>query len=130
MKTMADRLNFALAESGKRKTDLWRACGVSSGAVTQWLDGTTKSLKSAPAMRAAQFLNVELEWLTEGRGQMRPGDTPALTAAPTLSPRHQALIGLFDGLTQSQQDEMMQKFEIEKQRNDALIDELIAKRRA
>lgn len=52
------------------------------------------------------------------------------SANPQLNPRHAALIELFDGLTASQQDEVIRRLEDTKQGNDALIQELLQKRKA
>ena len=70
MSTLADRLRLALEKAEKIPAELARACDVTEGAVSQWLSGGTKKLKSATAIRAANFLNVNILWLTEERGQM------------------------------------------------------------
>lgn len=78
MKTLASRLKLALAESGATKTDLWKACGISSGAVTQWFDGTTKQLEGKNLIAAAKVLKVNPDWLATGLGskkQSSPGDS-------------------------------------------------------
>lgn len=68
MKTLAERLKIALLESGATKTDIWRACGISSGAVTQWFDGTTKQLEGKNLIAAAKVLRVNPDWLATGKG--------------------------------------------------------------
>jgi transcriptional regulator with XRE-family HTH domain len=45
-----------------------------------------------------------------------------------LSQRQLALLGLFDGLTESQQDEVISRIQSQKQSNDAIMDELMKKR--
>lgn len=74
MITLAKRMQEALDHSGKRPADLARACNVSPPSVSNWLSGETKSLKSATAIRAANFLGVSQLWLTEGRGSMTMAD--------------------------------------------------------
>jgi phage repressor protein C with HTH and peptisase S24 domain len=81
MKTFTERLNEAFEESGLDKTDLWRACGVSSGAVTQWLDGSTKKLTGKNLLMAARTLKVNPDWLESGLGAKHP----------TTEPRHKFL---------------------------------------
>lgn len=83
--TLAERLKLVLDMSGKSQRALALYCGVSTAAVSFWLNGTTKTLSSENAAKAAEFLNVSLEWLTTGRGEMtvngniktfEDGDTP------------------------------------------------------
>lgn len=83
--TLAERLKLALEMSGKSQRSLAIYCGLSTAAVSFWLNGTTKTLSSENAAKAAEFLNVSLEWLTTGRGEMtvngniktfEDGDTP------------------------------------------------------
>lgn len=83
--TLAERLKLALDMSGKSQRALALHCGISTAAVSFWLNGTTKTLSSENAAKAAEFLNVSLEWLTAGRGEMavsgniktfEDGDTP------------------------------------------------------
>lgn len=63
----------------------------------------------------------------------------ALTASPTLrdpaegqalTERHRALLGLFDGLTVTQQEAFMKELAAQKERNDELMAELLARRRS
>ncbi len=87
MSTLKDRLEEALKKSGKIKTDLWKGCGISSGAVTQWFNGTTQKLEGENLLKASKILNVLPEWLATGKGPMEGfihEDT--LEAAPELRP--------------------------------------------
>lgn len=70
MNLLADRLKLALAKSGKRKTDLGKTCGITSGAITQWFDGTTKELTGKNLATAAKVLGVNPTWLATGVGEM------------------------------------------------------------
>jgi len=49
---------------------------------------------------------------------------------PALNPRQQALLGLFDGLTESQQEEEIRRLQAQKQQNDELLNELLKRRSA
>jgi len=71
MSTLADRVKLAMAEKGCTLTELAAAAGVRPPSVSDWINGKTRSLKSAPAWRASKFLGVEHQWLTEGIGTMR-----------------------------------------------------------
>ena len=83
MNTLISRLNHALELTGKKPADLARACDVTQGAVTHWLNGETRNLRTAKALRAAAFLGVTVEWLTEGRGQMTVDSTNTTMQAPS-----------------------------------------------
>lgn len=72
MKTLAERLSLALANSDKKQSELAAACGVKAPSVSDWFSGESKTMKAATALRAAEFLGVNFLWLTEGRGPMRP----------------------------------------------------------
>lgn len=52
------------------------------------------------------------------------------TGTVTLTPRQQALLGLFEGLTEGQQDEEIRRLEAQKQSNEAIVSELMKKRQA
>lgn len=68
MSSLADRLKLALRASGKTKTDIWKACGISSGAVTHWFNGSTQEITGANLTNTASVLGVNAEWLATGRG--------------------------------------------------------------
>lgn len=65
---LKDRINEALADSGKTKAGLARFCGVAPSSVTQWCNGRTKSLDAAPAVLASMYLGVQPLWLVSGSG--------------------------------------------------------------
>lgn len=78
MNTLASRVRKAVDERNCKLIDLANAAGVKPPSVSDWLNGTTKTLKSATALRAAQFLGVSVLWLTEGVGPMRRADSPEI----------------------------------------------------
>lgn len=84
MNTLASRLKIALKESGAKKTDLWKACGITSGAVTQWFDGTTQQLEGKNLIAAAKVLKVNPNWLATGKGMQAPNGKPDVTQAPDV----------------------------------------------
>lgn len=67
--SLADRIKEAMGEM--TRAQLARACGVSQGAVTQWLDGTTKNLKSEVALAMEAATNYRALWITSGKGPKR-----------------------------------------------------------
>jgi phage repressor protein C with HTH and peptisase S24 domain len=72
MKTLADRLRAALVESGINQSELSRRIGVTRGAVSFWLTGATTNLVGDNLLKAAQALGVSANWLSTGRGRMKP----------------------------------------------------------
>lgn len=87
--TLADRVASAMAEKGCTSTELATACGIKLPSVSDWLNGKTKTLKARTAHRAAEFLNVNILWLTEGRGPRRAktggsADSEAGVPPPTI----------------------------------------------
>lgn len=70
MNNLASRVRHAVDVRNCKLIDLANAAGVKPPSVSGWLNGTTRTLKSATALRAAQFLRVNVLWLTEGAGPM------------------------------------------------------------
>lgn len=67
--TLADRLKYAMAGPPKiTGLALAKACGVSQPSVSDWLNGTTKSLDGVNLVLAAEFLKVNAKWLATGLG--------------------------------------------------------------
>jgi SOS-response transcriptional repressor LexA len=104
MSTFQDRLNSAIDEEKARRkeegekrlfdTELWKAAGVTSGAMSQWRKGIT-SAKMDNCLKMAPLLRVNPWWLfdesrpkTEGidegiqRRQTRPSDNRTRFIAP------------------------------------------------
>lgn len=64
--TLAARIKEAMGE--RSSADIARATGKSPGAVTQWLDGTIKSLKADTATKLEIATGYRASWLVTGRG--------------------------------------------------------------
>lgn len=86
METLAERLRYALNETGRKQAELVAACGVKAASVSDWLSGKTKSLKAVTAQRAAAFLGVSLLWLTEGRGPVWVKDAGRVATPQPMEP--------------------------------------------
>jgi transcriptional regulator with XRE-family HTH domain len=67
MKTLAERLKYALARRGMRQTTLARAIGVPSQTIQQL---TSKGKRTVFAVEIARELNISPDWLTDGIGTM------------------------------------------------------------
>jgi phage repressor protein C with HTH and peptisase S24 domain len=63
---MATRINAVLNERGMSKTDLWKGVGVSSGAVSHWLNGG--KLSGENLVKVSKVLRVNPVWLETGKG--------------------------------------------------------------
>jgi transcriptional regulator with XRE-family HTH domain len=67
--TLAERLKNAMAGPPKiTGMALAKACGVSQPSVSDWLNGTTRSLDGVNLVTAAEFLQVSPKWLATGLG--------------------------------------------------------------
>ncbi len=75
MKTLAERLQWAIDQAGLKKIDLAKACGVSRGAVTHWFNGNTQKLEGSNLTNAARATYVNAHWLATGAGPRKPGFT-------------------------------------------------------
>jgi len=64
--TLADRIKEAIG--GKSQADIARATKKTEGAVSQWLDGTTKSLKAETAVMLEAATGFRAAWLATGKG--------------------------------------------------------------
>lgn len=73
---LQDRLKTALSEAHISANRLAKAVGVSHVAVGQWLNGTSKNIKGATAIKVAEALDVNLDWLLTGTGPKERGKNP------------------------------------------------------
>jgi phage repressor protein C with HTH and peptisase S24 domain len=89
MKTLAERLRAALDESGMNQSELARRIGLTRGAVSLWLSGSTTSLAGDNLLSAAKMLGVSPNWLATGRGRMKPA--PAKEMALDENPDYPAI---------------------------------------
>ncbi len=91
MSTFGERLQQALAISGKTRRELAAAVGVSAQAIGQVISGDTVAMSAENSAKAARFLRVDAYWLSTGRGQA--------VAQGGLSPYAESLALAFDQLT-------------------------------
>jgi SOS-response transcriptional repressor LexA len=84
--TLASRIQEAI--QGKTQAEIARATGRTEGAVTQWLDGSTKSLKANTAALLEAATGYSATWIVTGRGERRVSNIrpmPAAQAVPVIS---------------------------------------------
>lgn len=67
-----ERIARAIQLSGKKKGEVAKACEVANSAVTQWIDGTTKSLKPENLYALAALTGFNARWLAIGEGPEKP----------------------------------------------------------
>lgn len=73
--TLAQRIKEAMGVMSP--ADLARAAKVTPGAVTQWLDGTTKSLRAEKAAALEAATGFRATWIATGRGPKRIDEAEA-----------------------------------------------------
>lgn len=92
---LKDRILEAMLSAGLKKLQFANAVGVSSGCVTQWLNGSTKTLKFKSAMRMQQVTGYSADWLAEEKGEKMAGFLPAQDFAG-LTPGAIEIAALYD----------------------------------
>lgn len=65
---MGDRIREAIETSEKTKAQIARECGVTGGAVSQWLSGGVTSLKADTALALEVATNYRANWILHGKG--------------------------------------------------------------
>ncbi|SFP39069.1 Helix-turn-helix [Geopseudomonas sagittaria] len=78
-----ERIAKAIAASGKKKGEIAAECGVANSAVTQWINGDSKSLKPENLYALAKATGFRAEWLAIGEGEERE---PASSASQLAEP--------------------------------------------
>lgn len=66
--TFSSRFKWAIARSPHNQSALAAAIGATTGTITQWKTGDTKKYDAELVIKAAQFLDVDVEWLVTGHG--------------------------------------------------------------
>lgn len=80
MDTLAKRLKFSLEKANMSQAALARRVGVSRGAVSLWLSGTTKEISMDNLIEVASALGVSPVWLAQGyEPESEPPETAALS---------------------------------------------------
>jgi SOS-response transcriptional repressor LexA len=83
MSTLKERLQEAMEEASLNKTALWKGCGLSSGAISHWFNGSTQTLEGKNLLNAARVLNVDPNWLATGKGKKKK-DNSNTSPAPSV----------------------------------------------
>lgn len=72
--SLNDRIKEAIDGAGLKPSELARAAGVSRGAVTQWTNGLTRSLKAETAAKLEIATGYRASWLVTGKGPKKVSD--------------------------------------------------------
>lgn len=81
-----ERIARAVAVSGKAKGQIAKECGVAASAVSQWISGTSKSLKPENLFALEAATGFRAEWLAIGKGPERVDESNVLPGPPISSP--------------------------------------------
>ncbi|MBT4328477.1 MAG: helix-turn-helix transcriptional regulator [Gammaproteobacteria bacterium] len=109
MSVLEERIRKSRIEHGISSSELARAVGVTSAAVSRWENGLVKNLKMEHLFTIARLLNLNPEWLATGRGResAQPDNTVGIheetTPAylPTLTEDEQLWLNIYRKLSPS-----------------------------
>lgn len=132
--SFGDRLRQERDANGWTQNELAARCGVKQGTISRIERGDQAESVHTPKLAAA--LGVNALWLAIGEGPREAsvhtgtGALPAGSAGVggevgVLTPRQQAVLGLFDGLTESQQEAFLRELEATQHDNEQRFAELL-----
>lgn len=81
---MSERIAYAISQSGKKKGEIAAECGVSNSAVSQWLAGSSKTMKPENLYALAEATGFLPKWLALGEGPKKKPE-PNVIAGPDLT---------------------------------------------
>ncbi len=87
-----NRLKLALKQSDLTQRDIANLAGISGSAITQWKSGTVQRPDAMSITPVARILNVEMAWLIEGIGAMRPSQQPHQVAPGANPPGYKTML--------------------------------------
>lgn len=94
---LKDRILEAMTHAKLKKTAFSRAMGMSSGVVTQWLDGTIKALKYETARKMQDVTGYSALWLADEQGEKMAIQQAAPPPTPDgLTPGAIEIAALYD----------------------------------
>ncbi len=69
MKTVSERLQYALMVRGISQSELARKIGVTRGAISNLINNVSSGLSAENALKIAEVLNLDPYWLIFGKGE-------------------------------------------------------------
>lgn len=126
------RIKYYREKLGWTLEEMSSKCGVEIGTISAIENRDSDRSKYFGAIAKAfgltieQLSDIETDWLST------PSDSDSgesINQQPdALTPRQQALLGLFEGLTDSQKDALIRELQEKKQQNDELLTELLKRK--
>ena len=86
MKTLSERAKYLLSLANGSNKELARIAGVRAAAVSQWVNGPTKSLAIEPATKIGEHFGLSAMWISKGEGPMRQDQSPCTADYFNLQP--------------------------------------------
>jgi transcriptional regulator with XRE-family HTH domain len=130
-------LSHLMTETGETQYSLAAKSGVPQPTIQRILSGETKDPKANTVRKLLRALGRDPNALLASGGPA-PASGTAVVSEPSLergadglpfdrrglTPRQLVMLGIFDRLTSSQQDEVMRELEETKRKNEEIIEEL------
>ncbi len=123
--TPGDRIRIAREAAGITMAELAGRLNLSRQVIWSWESGGVKDPKLAHMLALRNVLKVSLDWIVHGVGGMYE-DHEAFRA---LSEKQKTLLRLFESLPESEQDEFFQRLLERNAYFDAILKELLAKKK-
>ena len=99
---LSERIRRAVKISGVKGKDVAQACGVTPGAVSQWMAGSTNNLKFASLYGLSDVTGFSARWIALEEGPERLADLPGVQ----LASHEAALLDIYRDLS-SRDKEML-----------------------
>lgn len=136
IETVADRVRQVRRATTLNQEQFGKAIGVSKSAVSQWELGKTE-LSPDSLFAIERKFGFRAEWIASSQGPMTaeeahyvpPVGMVNLNLESPLTPRQRALLDLFAGLTQEQQDAILHDLEATQRRNAEIFEALSRQRK-
>ncbi len=97
--------------------------------IWQYLSGH-REMGEKLARHIERCLRLPAGWMDQAHEDPSAALDAPLLAAPSLTPRQQALLGYFDGLTEEQQEAVLRELSEKKQVNQAIVEHFLARQKA
>ncbi|PKY11814.1 hypothetical protein B1757_02300 [Acidithiobacillus marinus] len=123
--TLSERIRLAREAAGLSMSELARRLNVSKQVVWSWENRDIKDPRLEHILALRDILNISIDWLVTGKGEMREKNDPARV----LSERQKSLVNLFDALPESEQNEFFRRLQEKKSYFDTIMEELLAKKK-
>ncbi len=118
--SIGDRIKLARESAGLDMVQLAKLVGVTKQAVWGWESGATKGPRPEHLLALRDVLNVSLDWLVLGIGEMTPSAT-----RPNLTEHHIKLIEFYESLPESERKAFFQSLQEKKQHYEEAIAEYL-----